>query len=206
MDRLENVRRFVASQDLVTSWHMVADQSLGLMDVEADDCFEQLASQSRGAAQAISDKRNCLRRCREVGINVAFAERLISLRPSRPPDRIVEAVVRAGSVDQVEALADAHPDWIPDLQRILFAVHLVGALVKELEHTPASHATRRETLARAALSLADPRLDADRYAVLNAELANAVMATTENVEEAHVLYRSAAAVYHQIGEKKREAL
>ncbi|MFZ1594463.1 MAG: CpXC domain-containing protein, partial [Anaerolineae bacterium] len=135
-----NARTWDDSQQIV-------EQHPELLSDKADVLFGQLiaatqASQVDGGAAELEEHRDLLRRCREVGIPRAFAEKVL------PPEALAEAERLGLAPEEFLAAARAAQDMPPALREVLAELAANGAEIHSAEDLERALASRPDLQAK----------------------------------------------------------
>jgi hypothetical protein len=88
-----------------------------LLSTEVDAYLDRLASRQKsdGARDLFQNARQLLSQCRTVGISNAFSAYKQGLPSETPEEKLVPAVhafIRAGSLDKMRTVVEAHPELL----------------------------------------------------------------------------------------------
>ena len=144
---LQTIQEFIRAESWAES-QRILEQHPELLSDQADALLGQLLDAARaqndeGAERILGEHRTLLRRCREVGIAQAFAER------SFPPEVLERATAAGISPEQLLETAHAAAQMSPELRAALAELTATGAEIRspeDLERLLEAHPELREKL------------------------------------------------------------
>jgi tetratricopeptide (TPR) repeat protein len=117
----EAVLAFINADTWTESQRIVEAQQALLLTDDADQYFDVLLQQYAGdenATRTLTQHRTLLRRCREVGIDAAFAE-MTTQQPGPEIDpALLARLQQVQTPEELQRLVEEHPELLPVLEQI----------------------------------------------------------------------------------------